>query len=66
MDEYGYGLAQIRKKVVPLLISRIRQLLIDEGRQNEAASRLSQAISLRVEVLKEMTGSIDSEDDDHG
>jgi len=66
MEEYGYGLAQVRKKVVPLLRSRIEQLLFEEGRQNKAALHLSQAIALRVEALKEMTRGTDTEDGSHG
>jgi len=66
MDEYGYGLTQVQRKVVPLLKSRIEQLLIEEGGWNEATSHLSQTIALRVEVLKAMTGGTDTEDDDHG
>lgn len=66
MEEYGYGPAQVRRKVVPILKSRIEQLLIEESRQNEATSHLSQAIALRVAALKDMTRGIDTDDDHYG
>ena len=65
MEQYGYGLGQIRTKVLPILKPRIKLLLLKEQKQkaasnelSEASSRLFYAASLQVEALRREIGRL--------